>query len=224
MFIWLSHKIDENTPLYGGRKGFTSEHQKAIKRGDNANTSKWQLPNHIGTHIDFPYHFYQDGQTSDDFPPDFWIFDDKHIQIVEVDLPENDLLIKPEHILNDNIKFDAELLLLKTGFDKYRNEEKYWNSNPGLSIEFSDWMKQHFKKLRVLGVDTISISSWQHRDIGRKVHRKLLDPKKPVLIIEDMDLSKVTNGTIFKMTYVAPLLIRKSNGSPCTILAEVEKL
>lgn len=224
MFIWLSYKIDKNTPVYGGQKGFVSEHQKAIERGDTANTSKWQLPNHIGTHIDFPYHFYQDGQTIVDFPPDFWIFSNRRIQIVEVELPNEELLIKPEHITSDDINFDAELLLLKTGFHTYRNNEKYWQNNPGASIEFSEWIKQHFKQLRLFGIDTISISSWQHRDIGRKVHKKLLDIKKPVLIIEDMDLSKVTNETIFKMIYVAPLLIRKSDGSPCTILAEVEQL
>ena len=73
MFIFLSYEIDLNTPIYGGKKGFLSKPSSSIEHGDTANTSKWEFPNHIGTHIDFPYHFYKNGQTVDDFTPDFWI-------------------------------------------------------------------------------------------------------------------------------------------------------
>ncbi len=90
MLIFLSYSIDINTPFYGGRKGFMSIPSSSISNGDSANTSRWEFPNHIGTHIDFPYHFYQHGQTVDDFPADFWVFDGKKVQIVEVNLFEND--------------------------------------------------------------------------------------------------------------------------------------
>ena len=224
MFILLSYKIDDLTPAYGGQEGFLSESLSSIEKGDSANISKWELSNHLGTHIDFPHHFYQNGQTIDNFPLDFWIFKNKTMQILELDLPTDALLIKPEHTATQYVNFDAEFLLLKTGFDKYRNQEKYWKYNLGLSMEISDWIIKNFKKIRIVGLDSISISSWQHRDIGRKAHRKLLNPKNPILIIEDMDLSKVTDYTIFKRIYIAPLMISNSDGTPCTILAEVEKL
>ena len=49
----------------------------------------------------------------------------------------------------------------------------------------------------------------------------MLNPKNPILIVEDMDLSKVSKDTIFKIVYVAPLRITKSDGGPVTIIAEV---
>lgn len=224
MVNFLSYNIDINTQIYGGNKGFVSRSASSIKRGDTSNTSRWEFPNHIGTHIDFPYHFYKNGQTIDNFAAEFWIIDGGKVQILEVNLPDINLLIEPDFIKTISLNFNAELLLIKTGFHKYRGEEKYWNENPGISTELADWIKQHFKKLKMLGIDSISISSWQHRDIGRKVHRKLLDPEKPVLIIEDMDLSKVNDNTTFKTVYVAPFIASKSDGSPCTVIAEVEKL
>ena len=142
---------------------------------------------------------------------------------MEADLPEDELLIKPEHIKNQEIDFDAEFLIIKTDFGKYRSQEKFWKYNPGVSEELSEWIINNFKKLRIFGVDSISISSWQHRDIGRKVHKKMLDPKKPIVFIEDMDLSKVYSSTVFKTVFIAPLIVSKSDGSPCTIFAEVKK-
>lgn len=217
----LSYSINTNTQMYGGLKGFVPKSLSSIKHGDTSNTSRWEFPNHIGTHIDFPYHFYKNGQTIDDFEADIWIINGEKIQMIEVKLPENTLLIEPDFIKTINLNFDAELLLIKTGFHKYYGEERYWKENPGIGIELTDWINQHFKKLKMLGIDSISISSWQHRDIGRKVHRKLLNPEKPILIIEDMDLSNVNKKTQFKRIIIAPLMVSHANGCPCTIIGEM---
>ena len=222
MYILLSYKIDGLSPFYGGKKGFSYDPTSSIEKGDAANTQKWELPNHLGTHIDFPYHFYQNGQTVDDFHEEFWIFNGEKIQILEVNIPENKFLIETKHFEKNNLNFDADFLILRTGIGKYRCEEKFWKYNPGLSLGTANWVKENFKKLRIIGLDSISISSWQHRDVGRKVHKKMLDPEKPILIAEDMDLSKINKGTIFIKVYIAPLMVSKSDGSPCTILAEVE--
>lgn len=221
MFILLSYRINIHTPVYGGENGLSVHYLKSIEKGDSANTSRWDFPNHIGTHIDFPFHFYQNGQTIENFPLDFWYYQNNKIQLIEVDISKN-LLIKPKSIINDDILFDAELLLIKTGYSKYRNNRKYWEFNPGLSEEFSDWIRRMFNNLQLIGIDSISISSWQYRDIGRKVHQKLLDPINPILIIEDMDLSKVSKSTNLKNICVLPLMVEKSDGSPCTILAEIQ--
>jgi len=223
MFIQLSYKIDKNTPAYGGKKGFLLKPSNQIEKGDSANTAEWTFPNHLGTHIDFPYHFHQNGQTVEDFPTDFWFIKKDKTQIINVDLPEEELLIKPEYINKDNINFDAEFIIFKTGIGKYRSEDRYWEFNPGISVELADWIQDKFKKIKIIGLDSISISSWQHRDVGRHVHKKLLDPKKPVLFIEDMDLSQINEDTVFKNIVIAPIMVKKSDGGPVTILAEVEK-
>jgi len=210
------------TPAYGGKKGFSSVSLSSIKKGDTANTQKWEFSNHTGTHVDFPYHFYENGQTFCSFPDSFWMVDGRKIQILEIDLSKSELLIKSNHIITKNLNFNAEILIIKTGFGRYRRQERYWKYNVGLSEEFADWILKNFNEIRFIGLDSISISSFQHRDIGRKVHKKLLNPEQPVLIIEDMDLSKILGDTIFKMICIAPMLVDKTDGSPCTILAEID--
>ena len=138
MYTFLSYTINSDAPFYGGRTGFNSKTSSSIKNGDTANTSIWEFPNHIGTHIDFPYHFYQNGQTIEDFSDDFWIFNENTIQILEVSLSKEDLLIKPKHLNTSDLNYDLEFLILKTGYGKYRDDEKYWQFNPGGSIRRPD--------------------------------------------------------------------------------------
>ena len=223
MLIFLSYKINSDTPIYGGGEGFASKKISSIEKGDTANTSQWMFSNHLGTHIDFPRHFHQNGQTIEDFSAGFWFLDGKKIQTLDIKLPEKTLLIEKDHFEKNNLNFDAEFLIFKTGCGIFRNKEKYWKYNPGISGNLSKWVIKNFKNLRILGIDSISISSWQHRDIGRKVHKELLDPKKPILFIEDMDLSKVDVNTRFKKIYISPLRVSNSDGCPCTIFAEAIK-
>ena len=72
--IFLSYILDENTPAYGDRNRFLVEKKSDISKGDVANDSSINTTVHIGTHIDMPYHFYEDGQTIEDFSADFWRF------------------------------------------------------------------------------------------------------------------------------------------------------
>ena len=98
MFIRLSYTLNCDTPAYGGKDSFSSKPLNQIKNGDSANTSNWEFFNHLGTHIDFPYHFYQNGQTIEDFTDDYWIYTGDKIQVLDVDLDEKNLLIKPENV------------------------------------------------------------------------------------------------------------------------------
>ena len=71
----LSHILDSNTPSYGNRDHLNIEETSQISKGASANSSRWVFEtNHLGTHIDMPKHFFDDGQTLTDFPLDFWIF------------------------------------------------------------------------------------------------------------------------------------------------------
>jgi kynurenine formamidase len=37
---------------------------------------------------------------------------------------------------------DCELLLVKTGFEKYRRKEIYWRNSPGLSPELAGFLRK----------------------------------------------------------------------------------
>ena len=70
-------------------------------------------------------------------------------------------------------------------------------------------------------MDLISVSSYSNRSEGRKAHQAFLKPEigNPILLVEDMKLN--IKGP-FSKVIVAPLLIDKADGAPCTVLAYTE--
>jgi len=74
-------------------------------------------------------------------------------------------------------------------------------------------------QLKEVGIDWISISSYQNRLVGRNAHRAFLDPKgrnSPIAIIEDMDLSG--NLSKLKQLFVFPLRLKSLDSAPCTAI------
>lgn len=45
-----------------------------IPEGDSSNTSSFQVSSHLGSHVDAPRHFIQDGPAIDSYDPSEWIF------------------------------------------------------------------------------------------------------------------------------------------------------
>jgi kynurenine formamidase len=68
-------------------------------------------------------------------------------------------------------------------------------------------------------MDFISLTSYQNRELGREAHRMFLGGDRPILLIEDMDLSKIMNSP--KSISCIPLLINGLDGSPVTIIASI---
>lgn len=214
--IYLSYFLDENTPLYGGEKGIGVVPDREIRNGDTANTKRLKLHNHSGTHIDFPNHFFEDGKMSQHYEADFWIFN--HPFLIEYEVSENELILLSKQAIQ-SIPSDTDFLILKTGFSKYRDEEAYWKYNPGLHPDLSEKLKMYLPKLKVLGVDLISITSFQDRPSGRIAHKHFLGGK-PILLIEDMKLDQLIMSPI--KIVCLPLLATGLDGAPVTIIAEID--
>ena len=207
--IFLSHTINEHTPLYGGDRSITLRQVKSIKRGDFCNTMYFSFPNHTGTHVDAPLHFLEKSLSISDFDAGFWIFD--KVTLVEVSNVKPGYIIEPENI--NNIK-DCELLLIKTGFEKYRAKEIYWQNSPGLHPKLAYWLKEKSPSLKAIGIDFISISNLTNRALGKQAHIAFLS--KNILLIEDMKLSCI-NGNL-KKVIVLPLRVEGADGAPCTVI------
>ena len=217
--ILLSHIFDQNTPSYGNRDQFSIEEISEISKGATANSTKWSFStNHLGTHIDMPKHFFEKGQTLTDVPIDFWFSD--NVQLI--DLPCIDAkLIESEHLV-ENIDTETEILLIRTGYEKFRTTDKYWNDNPGLSAGLGVWLRKNRPNIKIIGFDFISLTSWKYRNEGKQAHKAFLDPHKdghPICIIEDMALVNIKN-TIHELI-VAPIFIKNTNGGPVTVFANI---
>ena len=86
-------------------------------------------------------------------------------------------LVTVEHLVNcsefsKNSESETDLVLIRTGANLYRNEEDFWKNGVGIGQGVARYLRERFPKLRVLGVDTISISALAHRDIGFRAYEE----------------------------------------------------
>jgi arylformamidase len=216
-YIYLSYFLDENTPLYGGEKGIKMVPDRAIKNGDTANTKRVTLHNHSGTHIDFPNHFFDDGKVAQDYAASFWVFN--HVHVLNKTAALDELIVLTDDELQ-SIPVDTEFLIFKTGFSAFRNQDQYWTNNPGISPEVADTLRKQCPQIRAIGMDFISLTSYQNREIGRVSHREFL-AKSPILLIEDMDLRHLTETPM--QVICLPLLLANADGAPISIIAQVKQ-
>ena len=219
-YISLSHWIDELSPTYANQGYFKRESLSSIKKGRTANSELWEFNNHIGTHIDYPKHFNDFGKSSSDFTDSFFIF--KKIGLIFLDkIPEPNQLIDYKLLKNnlDTLNTDVEIIILKTGFEKFRNSKTYWMNNPSFDCDIPLNLKKRFRNLKVFGFDTISLTSINNREMGKKSHLEFLKKNPPVLIVEDMRLSVLEKTDFPLELYIFPLMIKNTDGSPvnCTI-------
>jgi arylformamidase len=213
---FLSYILNSKTPTYGNRNRFEIEKKSSMSNGDVANDSHISTTTHIGTHLDMPLHFHKNGQTIEDFSADFWFFDKPlFIQIEPKSFVIYDEVIEKLEGISNKKEFD--ILIIKTGICYHREEEKFWKENYGFSEKLYDYLILNFPKIRIIGFDSISISSFQNRIEGRKAHKRFLNPEKPILILEDMDLREVKN---LSKILISPLRISNSDGVPCTVFGE----
>lgn len=218
--IFLSHILDSNTPTYGDRNIFEQVKKSDISKGDVANDTSISTTVHIGTHIDMPYHFFEEGQTIESYDADFWSFK----KIITLTIEPLDIIIYDELIklLNDIEDIGYELLIVKTGICHRRDDEEFWRENYGFDPKVAYYLRENFPKIRVIGFDSISVSSFANRMLGREAHRAFLDPKSPILLLEDMDLRDIDKNSKLKELIVSPLRIAHCDGLPCTVFGVLD--
>ena len=187
-----------------------------MEAGDSSNSLMLRMTNHASTHIDVPRHFIPSGRSITDYQASEWIFS----PVVLVDVPSieaGDLIDEGRWEALDRSAYsrDAELVLLRTGFEKHRGAEAYWARSPGLHSSLCGALLRAFPRLRAVGLDCISVSSLLHREEGRAAHREFLG--KGLLLVEDMRLSGLKSAP--KSVLLSPLLIENGDGAPVTAFA-----
>ena len=222
--VKLSYDIDEGTPLYPGTPPLKIEKVKEINKGDSCNTSLITFSNHSGTHIDAPRHFLDSGKGTKDYPANKLVYK----KPVIIDCPKRPgEVVLPEDLSGLRLEKDVDALLIRTGSYKHRSSEpeKYRNENPSISPEAADWIRRNLLNLKIVGIDSISISSKMRKGDGVKAHKTLLTDKEyrgdPVLILEDLylpsELKRVGELLIF------PVFKADIDSSPCVVIGLIDE-
>lgn len=222
-WIYLSHVLGETTPLYGGMGEIRINPSRSMTRGDSSNNSELHFPAHAGTHVDAPRHFDPQGMTLDQYPSDYWLL--KRLALLDVPCkPAEMLSLERIGTMLESVPQDCDMLLFRTGAEAWRSAEPdvYSKRGPGVAADTAIWLRTNLK-LKFLGLDFISASSFSHRDMGREVHRAFLAPHEsgtsPILLVEDMALQKLGKAPL--EAWIVPILYAAADGAPATILAQI---
>lgn len=221
MIIPLSYPLTKQSPLYPNTPAPVIHPLRSMANGDSANASAITVSAHSGTHIDAPFHFCNKGKTiTECLNADTTFFPAYCLEIgrnkgEEIGVSDLDLLLPDVS--------DAQALLIRTGGHCLRSEDpvRYSNEHPWVSPELPEFLRKNCPRLRLFGIDQISISSVLHRDDGHECHRKFLCGEKPILILEDLNLSKIGIRHAFRI-HVYPFLLGNNDGTPVIVLAESE--
>jgi len=218
-YIWLSHELSRDTPAYGNGERLTVSHEKQISAGSNCNSVKLTFPNHLGTHVDVPYHFIDTGKKVCDYNVEQWIFHKPKLVLINIK-PNEMITASSLHTALSAIN-DVDFLLIKTGFEQYRQDNSFWQNSPAFAEDIAFCLKEKFPSISAIGFDVISLSCFQQRELGRKAHYAFLS--QDIRIFEDMHLSHLTNNMKINQIIAMPLRFENADGSPCTVIARVEE-
>jgi arylformamidase len=219
-WIFLSYVLSDKLSGYGNGKRIQNQKIRSIERGDTSNNTELAFPSHFGTHIDFPLHFTQHGKAGESYLPSEFIY--HQIQLIEIEMiSRENKMIGPEDFKNIALNPHTEFLIIKTGYTTIRNEDMYWNNNPGFTPDLASFLKSKMPSIRALGFDSISLSGYQHRELGRVAHKKFLSDEH-ILIVEDMCLNKIDAHSKITQLILAPLLFEQCDGTPVTVFAKIE--
>ncbi|MDO4259495.1 MAG: cyclase family protein [Actinomycetaceae bacterium] len=227
MFVHLSHKLDPEDRAFPGEATLEIRQDRLIgEDGKPFNSVLTTLPNHVGTHMDGPHHFNTVGTNFDELPIELFAYEGGEVLVV--DLPHRGDF--GEVVLKEDIEPFADqlkgkrLLLIRTGFEKYKFTEPDRYAAEGVSLhpDFCRYLNEEFPDLVCLGMDFLSVAS-PTNDYGVEAHHWLLGNYNDHLIcaIEDMALADLGDHTI-KLITLGPLRVKGIDSSQVCAMAWVE--
>jgi kynurenine formamidase len=196
----------------------------SIAEGGVANWFEFTTINHNGTHLDAPFHYWQDGPHLTDFPIDDFVFTSPLL----VDIAKEDgEFIRAADLAPYAAGFkSADALVLRTGYAqrcRASDPQRYGRRAPGFHPDAADVLLAPGSGLRAILMDLPSASSPMHLDEGNAFHRAVLGTTgrgRTLFLVEDCRLDPDLTQAELRRVLVVPLLLDNLDAAQVTILAE----
>lgn len=176
---------------------------------DGVNIQHYSVPTHVGTHVDAPRYFVEDGEPIDELALDRFAGEAIVLDVSQEAAAE----ITVEDVeRSSGTVGSGDIVLLYTGWeDKYGTPE--YEPHPWLSVELADWFVD--RDVKLVGLDAITPDiPTSHRPDGwmeHPVHRRLLD--EGMLIVEHLRNLKAHVGKRLQVQGF-PIKIAGGDGAP----------
>ena len=197
----ISLGISPDLPVWPGDPQIILERVSKIEEGANSNASRLECSVHIGTHIDAPIHFIEDGTGIDSLPLNVLIG-----RAYVIDLSAADVL-DAETLENAGIPSRTRRVLFKTRNSNYwaAGETDFKEDFVGVDASGARWLVR--KGVQLVGVDYLSVAPFKQ---SREPHRILL--QAGIVIVEGLNLHDVSQGRY--TLYALPIKLMRSDGAP----------
>ncbi len=200
-FFDLSLTIQPGMPIWPGDPALELTRIQCMESGSVANVSRMACCVHIGTHVDAPRHFIQDGRTTEHLALDTLVG-----PVVVAALPDAPVITASD-LESLALPAGVERLLLRT-----RNSDlwaagstDFYDEFVALTADAAQWVVD--QGIRLIGVDYLSVQRYYD---GPQTHQILLGAE--VIILEGLNLAQVPSG--WYELLCLPLKLAGSDGAP----------
>lgn len=219
----LSYPLGTGTPVFLDNPAVKFRQVSSIAEGGVANWFEITTINHNGTHVDAPYHYWQQGPKLTDLGIDQFAF--QRPLLVDMAKEDGELITAQDLQPYSSAFAQADALVLRTGFaNRYRatDPSRYGRRAPGFHPSAADVLLAPTSKLRAIIMDFPSASSPMHLDEGNAFHREVLGTTgrgRFLFLVEDARLDPdLMQGDLGRLL-VVPIFLDNLDASWCTIIA-----
>jgi arylformamidase len=198
----ISLTISPNLPIWPGDPALELELIQSIGKGAVVNVTKISASVHLGTHIDAPRHFLEEGRTVEQLP----------LEVLTgpcyvVQLPDGIEAITSEVLDRTEITPAMKRVLFGTRNSHLwvKGESQFQTDFVGITEDGAEWLVE--RGVELVGVDYLSVAPYA--DVIAP-HLVLL--RQGVIVVEGLNLSGVLRG--FYDLYCLPLKIAGCEGAP----------
>ena len=198
----ISLTITPDLPTWPGDPRIELEQIASMDKGAQANVTRLSAAVHIGTHVDAPHHFLNDGRTVESLPLEVLTGPCYVLQ-----LPDGVDAITAEVLERSEITATMKRILFGTSNSHLwaRGVKEFQTDFVAITEDGAQWLVDH--GVQLVGVDYLSVAPYGD---PQTTHKILLGAG--VVIVEGLNLSNVMRG--FYNLYCLPLKIAGSDGAP----------
>ena len=198
----ISLTISPDLPTWPGDPALKLEQIASMDKGADANVTHISAAVHLGTHVDAPHHFLNDGRTVEQLPLSVLTGPCYVMQ-----LPDGVEAITAEVLERMELTFDFKRILFGTSNSHWwaKGETKFQTDFVAITEDGAEWLVN--RGVQLVGVDYLSVAPYSD---SAPTHTVLLNAG--VVIVEGLNLSQIPRG--FYDLYCLPLKIADSDGAP----------
>ncbi len=209
----MARIIDLTLPIYHGAPTMPLDPKCAVIVHHTIDSMKYNITQliistHQGTHLDAPYHFFDDGVTVDKLDLHKCVGNAHVLHLTHV---KPGYALKPEDLepFESRISRDSRILVRTNWWRRFPKKE-YFFDGPMISPELARWLAK--RRIAMLGLETPGV----HPIEWERVHKILLGAE--IVIVEGLAyLNRIRKESVFFIA--APLKLKGRDGSPIRALA-----